>query len=370
MRIAFYAPMKPPGHPRPSGDRRIARLFARALSLAGFDVFTASDFRSWDGDGGRQEKLARRARQIADELKQTARADAWFTYHAYHKAPDHLGAAVSRAWGVPYFIAEASVAAKQAGGPWAAGHRQTIACIRAAKKIFTLNPRDAPGLRAVLGGGEKIIRMKPFLARPETPPQKTAARKKIAQRYKMDARKTWLVTVAMMRRKDKLRSYQILAQALQTLRHADWQLLVAGGGDARGDVEKMFTALAGRAVFAGELGEDGVTEALSAGDIFVWPAVNEALGMALLEAQSCGLPAVAGDGNGSGVTEIVRHGQTGLLAPQGDTQAFTAAVSRLLQNPAARRQMSRHAAAITAAEHSMPAAADFLKAHLEARLAR
>jgi len=360
MRVAFYAPMKPPGHPRPSGDRRIARLFLRALGLAGFDVFTASEFRSWDGGGGRREKLARRGRQIAEELKKTARADAWFTYHAYHKAPDHLGAAVSRAWGVPYFIAEASVAAKQAGGPWDAGHRQTLACLRAAKKILTLNPRDVPGLRAALGGGEKIVRMKPFLAAPETLPEKSATRKKLALRYKMDVQKTWLVTVAMMRDGDKLRSYRILADALQTLRGDDWRLLVVGDGGARGDVEKIFAVLGGRAVFAGELGEGGVTEALSAGDVFVWPAVNEALGMVLLEAHSCGLPVAAGDGGGSGVAEIVRHGETGLLAPQGDTAAFAAAVARLLHNPALRRRMGRRAAAVARNEHGLDSAARFL----------
>src|SRR5258705_179814 len=30
MRIAFYAPLKPPSHPVPSGDRRIARLLLQA----------------------------------------------------------------------------------------------------------------------------------------------------------------------------------------------------------------------------------------------------------------------------------------------------------------------------------------------------
>jgi len=32
MRIAFYAPMKPPTSPRPSGDRRMARLLMQALA--------------------------------------------------------------------------------------------------------------------------------------------------------------------------------------------------------------------------------------------------------------------------------------------------------------------------------------------------
>jgi hypothetical protein len=35
MRIAFYAPMKPPDHPQPSGDRRMANLLMQALRLAG-----------------------------------------------------------------------------------------------------------------------------------------------------------------------------------------------------------------------------------------------------------------------------------------------------------------------------------------------
>ncbi len=34
MRIAFYAPLKPPDHPVPSGDRRMARLLIAALAAA------------------------------------------------------------------------------------------------------------------------------------------------------------------------------------------------------------------------------------------------------------------------------------------------------------------------------------------------
>ncbi len=45
------------------------------------------------------------------------RPDAWLTYHVYHKAPDHLGPYVTRALGIPYLVAEASLAAKQANGP-------------------------------------------------------------------------------------------------------------------------------------------------------------------------------------------------------------------------------------------------------------
>jgi hypothetical protein len=45
MRIAFYAPMKPPDHPVPSGDRRMSRLLIAALGRAGHEVELASRLR-------------------------------------------------------------------------------------------------------------------------------------------------------------------------------------------------------------------------------------------------------------------------------------------------------------------------------------
>ena len=50
MRIAFYAPMKPPTSPRPSGDRRMARLLMQALASRGHAVELAAVFRSWQGE--------------------------------------------------------------------------------------------------------------------------------------------------------------------------------------------------------------------------------------------------------------------------------------------------------------------------------
>jgi glycosyltransferase involved in cell wall biosynthesis len=94
---------------------------------------------------------------------------------------------------------------------------------------------------------------------------------------------------------------------------------------------------------------------LGAADLFVWPAINEAFGMAILEAQASGLPVVAG--RSGGVADVVADGLTGLLAPPGDAAAFAAAVRTLLLDPA------RHAAMAAAArdkirrDHDLPAAA-------------
>ncbi|MGK0172995.1 MAG: hypothetical protein ACI9W2_004739, partial [Gammaproteobacteria bacterium] len=46
MNIAFYAPLKAPSHPVPSGDREIARAFMSAFELGGNEVCVASTFRS------------------------------------------------------------------------------------------------------------------------------------------------------------------------------------------------------------------------------------------------------------------------------------------------------------------------------------
>ncbi|MFZ9635662.1 MAG: glycosyl transferase, partial [Alphaproteobacteria bacterium] len=60
MRLAFYAPLKPPDHPVPSGDRRMAQLLMAALAARGHDVELASRLRRRDGAGppARQLRLA------------------------------------------------------------------------------------------------------------------------------------------------------------------------------------------------------------------------------------------------------------------------------------------------------------------------
>jgi len=97
MHIAFYAPMKSPTSPRPSGDRKIARLFMSALSASGFKPSLASEFRSWEGSGNmetqRQLQLEGESivKQLITEYQRLPAEEkpvAWFTYHLYHKAPD------------------------------------------------------------------------------------------------------------------------------------------------------------------------------------------------------------------------------------------------------------------------------------------
>lgn len=361
MKIAFYAPLKPPNHPRPSGDRRLARNFVAALQLAGFQVEVASELRAWEGDGDahRQTEIESHgkregARLIADYRARAVddRPRAWFTYHLYHKAPDWLGPAVAAALGIPYIAAEASVAAKQRGGAWARGYEESVAAVARAELIFNLNSNDLPGLRAHGVDDARLVELKPFTAIADAaaaPADKTRLRRALAARHNIDADAHWLLCVAMLRGGDKRESYRILADAAGRLRRGDWRLIIIGDGAAAADIKADFarrlpaagateSARAGRAHFLGRLDGDAVFDWLRAGDALVWPAYNEAFGMAALEAMACGLPVVAGRwrAGGGGIADIVAHGVTGVLVDRPDGAAFAAAVEELLGNPAAR----------------------------------
>src|SRR6266852_3354696 len=141
----------------------------------------------------------------------------------------------------------------------------------------------------------------------------------------------------MMRHGDKLASYRVLGAALADLLDLPWSLDIVGDGPARAEVECALAPLGARIRYRGALDEGAVAAALAEADLFVWPAVNEAFGMALLEAQASGVAVVAGASGG--VAGIVAAGETGLLVPPGHVASFAAAVRRLILDGEARAAM-------------------------------
>lgn len=375
MRIAFYAPLKAPTHGVPSGDRRVASLLVSALTRAGHRVELVSTFRSYDRDGDPLRQAALRTQGIAlgEQLAANwragpvqARPALWFTYHVYYKAPDWLGPAASRALGIPYVIAEASHAPKRAGGPWAIGYEGSADAIRQAALVLAPTRHDLPCLAALLGSTSRLCALPPFLD--PTPfaaarAARAAHRAWLAAAHGIDPAIPWLVVAAMMRPGDKHASYDALAVALAQLRDRPWHLLVAGDGDARAAVAAALDAAApGRATLLGALDTATLAATCAAGDLFVWPAVNEAYGMAMLEAQAAGLPVVSCALRG--VPDVVMHGRTGLLAPPDDPAAFATLVRALLDDAPRRRALGEAAASFVQRERTLEAAARTLNSAL------
>jgi glycosyltransferase involved in cell wall biosynthesis len=370
MPIAFYAPLKPPTHPIPSGDRRMARLLMAALRAAGHEVELASTFRSYDGagDAARQARIRALGERAAARLLARLRArpaprrpTLWFTYHLYHKAPDWLGPPVARGLAIPYVVAEASHAEKQRGGPWAAGHAAAAAAVAGADLVLALNTADVAGVRPLLSGPGRLLVVKPFIdARPYLGEDRARERHRrdLAGAFGLDPAAPWLLTVAMMRAGDKLRSYGVLGAALGLVRDLPWRLLVAGDGPARSEVVSRLSPLGDRVAWLGARPESELPSLYAAADLYLWPAVNEAYGVALLEAQAAGLPVIAG--RAGGVADVVREPDAGVLVPPEDAQAFAGAVARLVGDEPRRRAMGRLARERIMAEHDLPQAAAVL----------
>ncbi len=365
MQIAFYAPLKAPDHPAPSGDRRMARLLIKALRMKGHETLIASRMRSWDGVGNdaQQQRIRRRGQALARRFVDHHRRnppDLWFTYHLYHKAPDWIGPVVADAFGIPYVVAEASLAPKQRSGPWAEGHRATASALARANQVISLSPGDIDCVKPLLKGPNRLTTMLPFI---ETlKPNQAAARRDeyrlaLADSLGIDLEIPWLVTVAMMREGDKLNSYRSLGRALRHLDDLEWALLVVGDGPARAQVEAAL-GMPDRIHYFGVQRPQQVYQAGAAADLFCWPAINEAYGMALLEAQAAGLPVVAG--SGPGVAQIVDQGRTGLLVPAGDAKALAEAARTLLLAPEQRTKMRLAALERTTNLHDISIAADHL----------
>lgn len=83
-------------------------------------------------------------------------------------------------------------------------------------------------------------------------------------------------------------------------------------------------------------------------DVFCLPTLGDCLPMVLSEAGAVGLPLVSTDVGAIG--EIVRDGETGVLVPVGDAPALAAALRRLADDPALRRQMGASARRLVEAD--------------------
>ncbi|RMF40194.1 MAG: glycosyltransferase [Alphaproteobacteria bacterium] len=338
--------MKPPGHPNPSGDREIARLFLRALGLAGHDAFVASQLRlrEPEGDAGAQRALVEAAGAETARLLAGLAGDPpalWFTYHSYWKAPDLIGPAVSAALGIPYVIAEPSHSPSRAIGPWAGFAAAAERALLAADRLIWTKPRDLPALQALVAA-ERLCHLPPFLdpgPEPAAPPPSDTLR---------------LLTVAMMRAGDKAASYAALAAALEHLPQP-WSLTIVGDGPLRTDVAAMFARFPAIRFMGAITDPARLRRLYESHDLLVWPGIGEGIGMVYLEAQAAGLPALAAAHPGPAAVLARRD----LPAP-GDAAGFARAIAELAGRPGARAEARAH----VVSRHGLRAAAERLGAIL------
>jgi len=118
------------------------------------------------------------------------------------------------------------------------------------------------------------------------------------------------------------------------------RLILAGEGPHRANLEARAARLgiADQVSFLGAVPHTDLPALHAVSDLFVMPSTDhETFCLAACEAMSCARPVVAS--RTGGLVEVVRDGETGLLATPGDPADLAAQIAALLADPAQRARM-------------------------------
>ncbi len=340
MKIAFCTPFKSPSHPKISGDVTIARDLIAILVGYGHEVVTLDHFSAkeiyWQPAKWPGAKLA------LDRMTEQARgADCIFTYGTYYKVPDIYGPIVARRLGIPYFIFQASYAEnrgkKLASWPGFVLNRHAM---RSADHIFCNRMNDIQGCKKLLPE-YCYTYVKPGLpgglfSRDE------AARKRLRTEWNVGDIPV-VMTAAMMRAGVKIKGLKwVIESSAQLLEQGkEHSLVIVGDGPRRAEAESFAKAKLGdRVRFLGMIERSSLAGVFSAGDLFAFPGLEESVGMVYLEAQECGLAAIATDDEGA--PHVIEHDTSGLITSVSKDE-FTDAIGRLIEDVAYRKRLGEQA---------------------------
>jgi phosphatidylinositol alpha-1,6-mannosyltransferase len=339
LRICFYAPFKPLGHPHPSGDLVTATGIFEFLTQHGHQVFPGSDLRCrwiywrpwlWP-------KLLRERIRAARTLS-THGVDLWFTYHSYYKAPDLLGPAVAGRLNIPYVIFQGIYSTKRRRR-WITkpGFYLNQSALRRADHVFVNKSVDLLNLTRLLPA-DRLTYVAPGII-PADFSFDADARRELRNQWNAGSVPV-IFSAAMFRQDVKTEGLAWVIRTCGELlrRGLNFRLVIAGDGRAREKLVQLAGEhVPGRVLFAGKIPRADMYRLYSAADLFVFPGIRESLGLVYLEAQSCGLPVVAFDN--AGVPEAVQDGKTGILVPMYALEPFADAIKSLLTDENLRRQM-------------------------------
>lgn len=134
---------------------------------------------------------------------------------------------------------------------------------------------------------------------------------------------------------------RVLAEALDRVSHP-WRALFVGGGPLETELRGWAARHGDRVRIATGVGHADVPAYLNAMDLLAAPSLTtpkwrEQFGRMLVESFACGVPIVASD---SGEIPYV-VGDAGILVPEGDTQAWSAAIAALINDSARRVELAR-----------------------------
>ncbi len=167
--------------------------------------------------------------------------------------------------------------------------------------------------------------------------------------------RTVVGTIAHMSpRKDPMTFVRIAARVCRVI--PDGHFLWVGDGELRAQAVLLAAklGLGDRLTITGLVSFENTESYIATMDLFLFTSLNEGVPLSILAAQSHGLPIVCSRYEGSGVEELVLHGETGFLFETGDDEAAAQQIVTLLQQPEISRGVVDRMKADFATNHADP----------------
>ncbi|AEE95572.1 glycosyltransferase family 4 protein [Mahella australiensis] len=143
----------------------------------------------------------------------------------------------------------------------------------------------------------------------------------------------------------KSKGQHIVIKALKEILdgHKDVVYIIVGKGPYREELERLVNRLELHPYveFTGQLQHDKAMEYVQACDIFALPSYPEGFGIAFVEAMAYGKAVIAC--KGTGIEDVIRNGENGLLVEPDNVEAVAQSICRLLDDEAYAQTIGRHA---------------------------
>jgi glycosyltransferase involved in cell wall biosynthesis len=204
--------------------------------------------------------------------------DLWFTYHSYYKAPDLLGPLAAQKLKIPYIIFQGIYSTKRRRKlKTRVGFYLNKQTLCAADHIFSNKRVDLLNLKRLLPDN-KLTFISPGL-RPHEFSFDANARADLRTQWKVGDDPV-ILSAAMFRPGVKTEGLTWVIRTCGELHrngHDLW-LVIAGDGKEKATLQKLaHEQLPDRVRFVGKLPRHEIYRFYSAGDIFVFPGINESL---------------------------------------------------------------------------------------------
>lgn len=289
--------------------------------------------------------------------------------HTVFSHPANVGMGAARRQGVPYAVRPLGQLCD-----WSLRQRAWIKRFQLAL-VTRRNINGAAFLHATSAmEAEETMRNGfdcPVLVQPhglDLPPVYPEARAIMRRELRLPADRILAVFLSRLHPKKGL---EILLEAMARQAHKEFDLVVAGTGDAsygaslRDLVARL--GLTTRVHWHGFVTGEPKWRLLQGADVFVLPSHSENFGIAVVEALACGLPVIVS--TEVALAEEIRRHRLGLVASL-EPQAVADALDHLLSHPAERAEIVRRARSVVAENFTWDAVARALAGRYQEAIAR